>query len=57
MSEPVNPADRPKIGPPADFSVISDKNALLNMFFMCILIHMIIHIKGAQYENDIEYSG
>jgi len=35
----------------------SDKNTLLNMSFMCILIHMIVHIKGAQYENDIEYSG
>jgi len=37
--------------------LISDKNTLLNMSFMCILMHMIVHIKGAQYENDIEYSG
>jgi hypothetical protein len=27
------------------------------MSFMCILMHMIVHIKGAHYENDIEYSG
>ena len=47
---PINPV-------PAELCVISDKNTLLNMSFMCILMHMIVHMEGALYENDIEYSG